>query len=82
MQRDSQAERIVAYLRSHPGGLTPVDALAIFGCFRLAARISDIKAELLGPHEAIEVKWERHEGGKHARYVLVDTAPRTLWDAA
>lgn len=38
----SQNARIAAYLRSGKS-ITPIDALNLFGCFRLGARIADIK---------------------------------------
>jgi len=41
---ESQKERIKAYLLSGRS-LTPLDALYQFGCFRLGARINDLKRE-------------------------------------
>lgn len=38
----SQNARIAAYLRSGKS-ITPIEALNLFGCFRLGARIADIK---------------------------------------
>lgn len=38
----SQCEMILEYLREN-GSITPVEAMAEFGCLRLAARISDLK---------------------------------------
>lgn len=38
----SQAKRILEYLKEG-NGITPMDALDLFGCFRLGARIADIK---------------------------------------
>jgi hypothetical protein len=38
----TQTERILNYL-SKGKGITPIDALNRFGCFRLAARISDLR---------------------------------------
>ena len=40
----SQQDHILAFLRAG-GRLTPKEALSRFGCFRLAARIYDLKAE-------------------------------------
>lgn len=40
----SQNEQILTYL-SKGKGLTPIDALNKFGCFRLAARISDLRSQ-------------------------------------
>ena len=39
---NTQTDQILAYLKTG-GSLTPLDALDKFGCFRLGARIWDIK---------------------------------------
>lgn len=44
--------------------LTPIDALERFGCFRLAARVADLRAEGLD----IETVTETRNGKKFARY--------------
>ena len=41
-ERESQCKKILEYLKQG-NGITPIDALNLFGCFRLGARISDIK---------------------------------------
>ena len=41
-EKDSQCKRILDYLKEG-NGITPIDALNLFGCFRLGARIADIK---------------------------------------
>lgn len=41
----SQCVSILKYLEKHPQGLTAYDALYYFGCMRLAARISDLRAK-------------------------------------
>ena len=38
----TQAGRILAHLRS-VGPITPLEALELYGCFRLAARIKDLR---------------------------------------
>lgn len=48
--------------------LTPIDALERFGCFRLAARIDDLRQEGLD----IETIKERRNGKSYARYKLRD----------
>lgn len=69
----TQAARILEFLRSHPGGLTQLEAIDLGMGTRLAARISDIKDKgMLRPTEHIAVQMEAHRGGQHARYVLVD----------
>jgi hypothetical protein len=40
----SQNERILAHLKKGKK-ITPLDALEKFGCFRLAARISDLRKD-------------------------------------
>jgi len=42
MANKTQTERILNYL-SKGKGITPIDALNRFGCFRLAARIADLR---------------------------------------
>lgn len=39
----TQADRIIDYLMRHTEGLTSLEALEKFGCFRLPARVSDLK---------------------------------------
>jgi hypothetical protein len=48
--------------------LTPIDALERFGCFRLAARIDDLRREGFD----IETIKERQNGKSYARYRLRD----------
>ena len=74
----SQTDAVLAYLRTHPEGLTPLDALALGMGYRLAARISDAK-QRLEPGESIVTLTEKHDGGTHARYVL-RRVRSTLWD--
>lgn len=54
----SQADAIAIYLESGHE-LTPLQALELFGCFRLAARIKDLRARGL-PIETLE----RQQGEK------------------
>lgn len=69
----SQTDRVLDYLRTHPGGLTALEAVDLGFGMRLAARIADIKDQgLLRPTEHLTVHTEKHNGGTHARYVLVD----------
>ena len=42
MTTKSQSSKILAYLKAG-NGITPIEALNLFGCFRLGARIADIK---------------------------------------
>jgi hypothetical protein len=61
----SQNEAIKAALLSGRS-LTPLDALEDFGCFRLAARVADLRREGLD----IECHRETDNGKHYARYRL------------
>lgn len=70
----TQTDAILAALR-RGAPLTPADALRLFGCFRLAARISDAR-KLLDPDE--DILSERvtvSPGVSVARYRLVRREP-------
>jgi hypothetical protein len=43
-KRPTQATRILLYLKAGHR-LTPLDALELFGCFRLAARVHELRRE-------------------------------------
>lgn len=68
----TQSQQILDYLRKHPEGITPFDALQSFGCFRLGARIYDLKRR---GHD-IESRMETAPLGtkRYARYILRDKA--------
>lgn len=61
--RRSQTDQIRSALTSGVE-LTPIDALEKFGCFRLAARVKDLRAEGLD----IQTVTEMRNGRKFARY--------------
>lgn len=62
----SQTNAILSYMKEGKG-ITPIDALNLCGCFRLSARIAEIKK--MG--YAIKTESVAVEGGKHvARYSL------------
>lgn len=61
----SQNEAIKAALLSGRS-LTPLDALQDFGCFRLAARVADLRREGMD----IECSTEITNGKRYARYRL------------
>ena len=50
--------------------ITPLDALRDYGCFRLAARIDELRKE--GLH--IETVKEKRNGKSYARYILLGQA--------
>lgn len=69
-----QTRDILALLRERGGeGVTAIDALAIVGSFRLAARIAELRAE------GYRIESRRVPGQAFDRYVLVP--PQTLWEA-
>ncbi len=61
----SQRMEILADLKRGKS-ITALDALRDYGCFRLAARIQEIRES---GHD-VEMEFEPHNGGKHARYFL------------
>ena len=62
----SQEREILHYLKDG-NTLTPIDALNKFGCFRLGARIMDLKKE---GHNIVN-DWESSGGKKYAKYRLI-----------
>ena len=61
----TQTFKILSYLQGG-GSLTPKEALDLFGCMRLGARVYDLKKRGF----AIEDSWEVHknESGEYKRY--------------
>jgi hypothetical protein len=64
--KKTQNELILSYLKKGKS-ITPVDALNKFGCFRLAARVSDLRKDGLN----IATKFVTKEGKNYASYRLV-----------
>lgn len=67
----SQNQKILTYLKKHPKGITPLEALNLCGCLRLSARIFDLKEA----GNNIYTSWEEkvtEEGTvkRYARYIL------------
>jgi hypothetical protein len=61
----SQTHAILAHLRRSP--ITPIQALEVYGCFRLAARIEELRAA----GHPIKTEWVRKGEKRFARYRLV-----------
>ena len=61
----TQSDQILAHLKSG-NSITPLEALNLFGCFRLGARILDLRKE------GYDIQTEIiHSAGKHfAKYYL------------
>lgn len=65
MLKISQKQQILDYMsEGHP--ITPLEALNMFGCFRLSARVEEMRKD------GIEVKteYEHKHGKKWAKYSL------------
>jgi hypothetical protein len=71
MSKATQSERILAHLREHPEGITPLEALNEYGCLRLSARIYDLRAE---GHQITEETHTTPTGKHVARYRLIGIA--------
>lgn len=65
----SQTELILEHLRQG-NTITPIEALQKFGCFRLGARIWDLK----DAGHTIITETEENEGKRYARYRLTKNA--------
>ncbi len=63
---ESQNAEILRLLKTHRQGITAIDAMSEANCWRLAARVHDLRS---AGHE-IETRMEDHSNGKHARYFL------------
>ena len=62
----TQKQMIMNHLRTY-GGITPLEALNRYGCFRLGARIADLKNDGIG----IKTEMVKENGKRYARYTLV-----------
>ena len=63
-QSDTQCKMIIDYLKT-AGSITPLDALEDLGCFRLSARIHELRQK---GFDIVTVR-ERRNGKVYARYV-------------
>lgn len=66
----SQNKEILRYLQTHKRGITPIDALQKFGCFRLSARISDLREK--GYDIRTDMEDNKNNRGRHARYFMME----------
>ena len=68
----NQKAQLMALLRLRgEEGVTPLDALNMIGCFRLGARVFELRME---GHLIIN-EWMGAGGKRYARYVLRDPLP-------
>lgn len=65
---------VLRLLEHHPDGLTPLMALEEARCFRLAARVSDLRAD----GYRIRSEWETTNGVRYSRYVLEPSEVQTV----
>ena len=61
----SQSMQILSHLKRKP--ITPIEALERYGCFRLAARLSDLRYQ----GHLIETEMVERDDKRFARYRLV-----------
>ena len=62
----TQKEMVLGYLQKGKT-LTPMEALEKFGCFRLAARVHDLR---VSGHNVVATDYETPSGKRVARYSL------------
>ena len=62
---DSQKKRILRYLLNG-NSLTPLDALNLFGCFRLGARIGELRNE----GHPVKMRLIEQNGKRFAEYYI------------
>ena len=68
---------VLALLREQGvDGVTPALARSEVGTMRLAARISELRAE---GHDIVNIGWTTPTGKHVARYVLRERRPLVLW---
>lgn len=66
--KPSHNTMILSWMRMHPEtGITSYEAFRLIGCTRLAARISELRAQ----GNNIVSRDETREGVRYSRYVLV-----------
>ena len=74
MEKVTQASLIIEYLEEF-GSITPLEAIRDIGCYRLSARISDIKNMGIPiKTEMVNVKNRRGKYSRIARYSLAVSA--------
>lgn len=65
MRIETQCDAILKYMETHKKGITPIDALELCGCFRLSARIWDLR------HKGFIIESRPVKGHQYCRYVLL-----------
>ena len=62
----SQSVQVLNHMKQH-GSITSLQALKLYGCFRLAARVYDLRCK---GHNVQTQKWKTRSGKWVARYWL------------
>ena len=66
----SQKDRILQHMEEH-GGISPKEAIELYGCMRLGARIYDLKKQGIEINRALETGTNRYgDKVRYARYTL------------
>jgi len=68
----SQHSAILSHLKSGRT-ITPLDALRLYGCMRLAARVHDLKAR---GNDIVTRQKELKSGKKVAEYILINRSKK------
>lgn len=72
-KKESQNKKIIAYLEDG-NVITPIEALTLFGCMRLAARISDLKRR----GYIISKTMKTNGDSRYAEYKLEEPLPAAI----
>jgi len=67
-KKDSQNQQILRHLQSGKA-ITQIDAFELFGCFRLASRIHDLRQQ----GYAIETQTTKSRNAEYATYFIKET---------
>ena len=68
--KTTQRQKILEYLQAG-GKLTPIDALGLFGCYRLGARVYELKREgHIIDREMVEVRCKAGHTARVAQYSM------------
>jgi hypothetical protein len=70
---ETQSQAVLKLLRTVPGGVTQQDAIAFISCYRLAARISDLRADGYRIQTTIVT-----QGGHHFARYTIEESPEQL----
>lgn len=71
MRTMAQVDKIIAHILAY-GSISQLEAFQLYGCFRLASRICDLKKEGYNIGKTMEEGKNRYgEPERHARYFLI-----------